>query len=87
MLDRKDIFISLIVFTNKSNIKIKAEVPVIQLKKLKKYIRKYKSDITLSKDEVSEIYNIINKKNIISNRAIKKHVKRLRKANYNWKLK
>lgn len=84
ILKRRDIFISLIVFTNKSKIKnIKSEVPVIQLKKLKKYIRKYKSDITLSKDEISEIYNIINKKNIISNRAIKKHVKRLRKANYN----
>ncbi|WP_418223181.1 nuclease-related domain-containing protein [Clostridium isatidis] len=83
MLDRKDIFISLIVFTNKSNIKkIKAEVPVIQLKKLKRFIKKYKSDIYLSKDEISEIYNSINKKNIISNRAIKKHVKKLKKTLY-----
>ena len=83
MLDRKDIFISLIVFTNKSNIKkIKAEVPVIQVKKLKRFIKKYKSDIYLSKDEISEIYNSINKKNIISNRAIKKHVKKLKKTLY-----
>ncbi|MBU5456057.1 nuclease-related domain-containing protein [Caproiciproducens sp. MSJ-32] len=83
MLDRKDIFISLIVFTNKSNIKkIKVEVPVIQLKKLKRFIKKYKSDIYLSKDEISEIYNSINKKNIISNRAIKKHVKKLKKTLY-----
>jgi len=83
ILDRKDIFISLIVFTNKSKIKkVKTEVPVIQLKKLKRFIKKYKSDIYLSKDEISEIYSSINKKNIISNRTIKKHVKRLNKMVY-----
>ena len=84
VLNRRDIFISLIVFTNKSKIKkVKSEIPVIQVKMLKKFIRKYKTDIGLSKDEISEIYDAINRKNIISNRAIRKHVKRLRKANYN----
>jgi len=78
MLDRKDIFISLIVFTNKSKIKkVRSEIPVIQVKMLKKFIRKYKSDISLSKEETEKFYSRINKKNIISNRAIKKHVKRL----------
>lgn len=80
ILNRRDIFISLIVFTNKSKIKkVKSEIPVIQVKMLKKFIRKYKTDIGLSKDEISEIYDAINRKNIISNRAIRKHVKRLRK--------
>ena len=80
VLNRRDIFISLIVFTNKSKIKkVKSEIPVIQVKMLKKFIRKYKTDIGLSKDEISEIYDAINRKNIISNRAIRKHVKRLRK--------
>lgn len=77
-IGRKGIFISVIVFTNKSNLKkVKTETPVIQLKKLKKFIRKYPSDIKLSKEEIECIYNSIKKGNVHSNRARKKHVKRI----------
>lgn len=77
-IGRKRIFISLVVFTNKSKLKkVKTETPVIQLKKLKRFIRKYPSDIKLSKEEIESIYNSIKKGNIHSNRARKKHVKRI----------
>ncbi|MGG7143351.1 nuclease-related domain-containing protein [Clostridium nigeriense] len=77
-LKRSDIFISVIVFTNKSELKkINSETPVIQLRKLKRFIRKYKSDIRLSKEEVREIYDYIRKGNINSFIARKKHVKRI----------
>ena len=77
-ITRKNIFISLIVFTNKSTLKkIKTDTPVIQLKKLKKFIRKYKSDNNLTKEEIDNIYNLIRKNNIDSKRERKKHVKRI----------
>ncbi|WP_066893599.1 nuclease-related domain-containing protein [Clostridium nigeriense] len=77
-IKRNDVFISLIVFTNKSKLKkVKTNTPVIQLKKLKRFIRKYKSDIKLSKVEIEDIYNLIKKSNINSARARKKHVKRI----------
>ncbi len=79
-IKRNDIFISVVVFTNKSKLKkVKTETPVIQLNKLKRYIKRYKSDIRLSKNEIDEIYNLIKKSNIDSNRARKKHVKRINK--------
>lgn len=78
ILKRNDIFISLIVFTNRSKLKkIKADTSVIQLKKLKRYIRKYKSYTKLSKEEVNDIYNLIRKSNINNARERKKHVKRI----------
>ena len=77
-IKRDDIFISVIVFTNKSKLKkVETETPVIQLNKLKKFIKKYKSDVKLSKKEIEEIYTFIKKSNIDSNRARKKHVKRI----------
>lgn len=77
-IKRKDIFISVIVFTNKSKLKkVKTETPVIQLYKLKRFIKRYKSDIRLSKKEIDEIYNLIKKSNINSKRERKKHVKRI----------
>ena len=46
IIKRRNICISLIVFTNKSNIKkIKSETDVIQLKNLKKFIRRYKNNL------------------------------------------
>lgn len=77
-IKRSNIFISIIVFTNKSKLKkIKSDTPVIHLRKLKRFIRKYKSDIKLSKEEVEEIYDYIRSGNISSSRARKKHVKRI----------
>ena len=77
-IKRNDIFISVIVFTNKSKLKkVETETPVIQLNKLKRFIKKYKSDVKLSKKEIEEIYSLIKKSNIDSNRARKKHVKRI----------
>ncbi|MBE6052642.1 MAG: NERD domain-containing protein [Clostridium sartagoforme] len=79
-IKRKDIFISLIVFTNKSKLKkVKTETPVIQLNKLKRFIKKYKSDVKLSKREIEETYNLIKKSNIDSRRARIKHAKRISK--------
>lgn len=78
-LHKKDIFISLIVFTDKSKLKkVKTETPVIQLKKLKKFIKRYSSDIKISKEEIGEIYNLVKRANINSTRERKKHVKRIR---------
>ena len=74
----KGIFISVIVFTNKSQLKeIKTNISVIQLKELKGFIKKYKSDKNLSVDEINKIYNLIKKSNIYSNRARRKHIKRI----------
>lgn len=80
IIKRKNVCISLMVFTNKSNIKkVKTETNVIQVKNLKKHIKRYKSQIRLSKDEVEELYKILNKKDINSRRAIKKHIKSVEK--------
>lgn len=80
IIKRRNICISLIVFTNKSNIKkIKSETDVIQLKNLKRFIRKYKTDVKLSKAEIEKIYKDIKRKDINSKRAIKKHIKTIRK--------
>ncbi|MBD7915757.1 NERD domain-containing protein [Clostridium sp. Sa3CUN1] len=77
-IDRKNIFISIIVFTNKSTLKkIETDTPVIQVKKLKRFIRKYKSNNMLTKEEIDNMYNLIKKNNINSNRERKKHVKRI----------
>lgn len=79
-IKRNDIFISVVVFTNKSKLKkVKIDTPVIQLNKLKRFIKRYKSDIRLSKNEIDEIYDLIRKSNIDSSRARKKHVKRINK--------
>ena len=79
-IERKDIFISLVVFTNKSKLKeVNTETPVIQINKLKRFIKRYKTDIKLSKKEIDDIYNSIRKSNIDSNRVRKKHVKRVNK--------
>ena len=80
LIKRRNIFISIIVFTNKSNIEeIKAETPVIQLKSLKKFIKKYPSNININKEEINSIYNLIKKNNINSKRIRKKHVKNINK--------
>ena len=77
-IDRKNIFISIIVFTNKSTLKkIETDTPVIQVKKLKRFIRKYKSNNMLTKEEIDNMYNLIKKNNINSKRERKKHVKRI----------
>ena len=79
-IKRKGVFISLVVFTNKSKLKkVKTDTPVLQLNKLKRFIKRYKSDVKLSKKEIDEIYNYIKKCNIDSSRARKKHVKRIKK--------
>lgn len=79
-IKRKGIFISLVVFTNKSKLKkVKTETPVLQINKLKRFIKRYKSDVILSKKEIDEIYTCIRKCNIESSRARKKHVKRINK--------
>lgn len=78
LIKDKDIYISLIVFTNKSKLKgLKTETPVIQVKKLKKFIRKYKSNIKLSNDQIEDIYKSLKRGNVQSSRARRKHVKRI----------
>ena len=78
IIKEKDIYISLIVFTNRSKLKgLNTDTPVIQVKKLKKFIRKYKSDIKLSNDQIEDIYKCLKKGNVQSSRARRKHVKRI----------
>ncbi|VYT71099.1 NERD domain-containing protein [Clostridium tertium] len=78
LIKEKDIYISLIVFTNRSKLKgLNTDTPVIQVKKLKKFIRKYKSDIKLSNDQIEYIYKCLKKGNVQSPRARRKHVKRI----------
>lgn len=78
LIKEKDIYISLIVFTNKSKLKgLKTETPVIQVKKLKKFIRKYKSNIKLSNNQIEDIYKSLKRGNVQSSRARRKHVKRI----------
>lgn len=78
LIKEKDIYISLIVFTNKSKLKgLKTETPVIQVKKLKRFIRKYKSDIKLSNDQIEDVYKSLKRGNVQSSRARRKHVKRI----------
>lgn len=80
VIKRKNVCISLIVFTNKSNIKeVETETDVIQVKNLRKYIKRYKSTINFSKYEVEELYKILNKKNINSRKVVKKHIKNIEK--------
>ena len=80
LLKMKNICISVIVFTNKSKFKeVDTETPVIQLKELKRFIRKYSSNISINKEEIEEIYNLIKKNNINSNRIRRKHIKNIKK--------
>ena len=63
ILDIDEIFIPLIIFTNKSNIKhLNTVNNVIQIKKLKKFIKKYKSNYKLSKRYIDNLYNKIKRK-------------------------
>lgn len=78
LIKEKDIYISLIVFTNKSELKgLKTKTPVIQVKKLKKFIRKYKSNIKLSNEQIEDIYKCLKRGNVQSSRVRRKHVKRI----------
>lgn len=78
LIKEKGIYISLIVFTNKSKLKgLKTETPVIQVKKLKRFIRKYKSEIKLSNEQIEDIYKCLKRGNVQSSRARRKHVKRI----------
>lgn len=75
-LKMKYIFISIIIFTNKSKLKkVKTKTPVIQLNQLKIFLKNHKSNINLSKNEMEYIYKLIKKSNIQSNRRRKKHIK------------
>lgn len=77
---RRNIFISTIVFTNKSKLEeVNTDTSVIQLKDLKKFIKKYPSNININKEEIECIYNLIKKNNINSNRIRKKHIKNINK--------
>ncbi|WP_300381861.1 nuclease-related domain-containing protein [Clostridium sp.] len=80
IININEIFIPLIVFTNKSNIKNLDTVNnVIQIKKLRKFIKKYKSNYKLSKKDIDGLYNKIKNKNINSNKEYKNHIKRVNK--------
>lgn len=80
ILEIDEIFIPLIVFTNKSNIKkLNTKSNIIQVKKLKKFIKRYKSDYKLSKKDIDNFFNKIKSKNINSSRELKKHIKRINK--------
>ena len=77
---KRNIFISTIVFTNKSKLEeVNTDTAVIQLKDLKKFIKKYPSNININKEEIESIYNLIKKNNINSNRIRKKHIKNINK--------
>ena len=77
---KRNIFISTIVFTNKSKLEeVNTDTAVIQLKDLKKFIKKYPSNININKEEIECIYNLIKKNNINSNRIRKKHIKNINK--------
>ena len=76
---RRNIFISTIVFTNKSKLEeVDTDTAVIQMRELKKFIKKYPSNININKEEIDCIYNII-KKNNINSRIRRKHVKNINK--------
>ena len=80
LIKRKDIFISVIVFTNKSKFEeMDTETSVIQLKELKKFIKKYPSNININKEEIESIYELIKKNNINSSRIRRKHVRNINK--------
>lgn len=71
---------SVITFCGQCNIKkVKSNYGVVYMKKLKKYIKRYKSETNLKKDEISNIYHILIHNNIHSRRVRYKHVKKIKK--------
>lgn len=76
----RDMIHSLIVFGDSCNIKkIKVDTPVIHTKSIKKFIRKFKVEYKLSTDEIQIICNKLDKANIQTRRARKKHIKSIKK--------
>ena len=79
--ERKYIY-SIVVFGDDCKLKkIKSETPVIYVRKLKRYIKKFKCEEYLSRDEIEIICKKIDKGNIQKNRVRRKHIKRVKKLN------
>lgn len=66
---------SIVVFCGDCTLKNISSSNVVYAKELNKTIKKTKSNINLSKQDIEEIVNMLNNKNIMDKKMLKKHVK------------
>lgn len=75
----KKMIYSVIVFSNKSDLmKISVSTPVIKIKDIKRFIRKFYSDDELTADNIEYIYKVLEHRNITDKRTRKNHVNRIK---------
>jgi len=68
-----DIFIPIVAFSSRSELKVQTDKPLIYISKVKKVIETY-SDLRLSEYDVEEIYNQLLSLNIVDKEVKKAHV-------------
>ena len=77
--NEKDIYHSLIVFSNRCELKkIEVKTPIVKMKNLKKYLLKYKSDVFLTKEDINYYNMILEKNNITGKKVRKNHVRNIK---------
>ena len=74
----RDSFISIVVFLPGARLRVRSRVPVIHTKQLNKTIRSYKTE-KLDRAQVRAVESRIRSLNIYSKKAMKKHVKSVKK--------
>ena len=79
--DYRDVPIySVIVFCGRCNIKkVKSDGNVIHVKRLKRYIKRFKSDIFIKNEQILNISTILKNNNMNSKKIRKKHIKMIKK--------
>ena len=71
---------SVIVFCRQCNIKkVKSNEGVVYVNKLNRYIKRYKNNFFIKKEEIRNIYYILNSNNIHSKKMREKHIKMIKK--------
>ena len=71
---------SVIIFCGRCNIKnVKSDGNVITADKLKRYIKRFKSDIFIKNEQIMNVLTILSNNNINSKRMMRKHVKMIKK--------
>lgn len=70
---------SIVVFTNKSDlVRVSSNTPVIQLKKLRRYIENYEPEYMLGSEDIMCIHRILAYENITDRCRRKEHIRRVK---------
>lgn len=79
LISKNDIY-PIIVFSNDCSLKhVNTDIPVIPMKKVKRYIKRFKSNTSLDKEQIEYICKNLDKSNIQKKRTRKNHIKKVNK--------